>query len=88
MDSTYYPLVVGLVVAAVGWLHMLIRPEPIVRLYQNSASRDRSRFGSFNRRVFDSSRTQEVARTFRLVGALGLLLVAVIATLLWANAVA
>jgi hypothetical protein len=85
MDSTWYPFVLALIVFGGLGLQMVIRPGPIVRIYQKSAARDRSPLGGFNRKVFDPSRAKKVAGTFRLIGALWLLLVATAAALLWAN---
>ena len=70
------------VLAATFGVILLVWPERTARYYQSKWTGDRL---AFNRRLADPRKLPQQAATFRLVGALAILMAAVIAALLWAS---
>ncbi len=85
MNPDSYGFMLALPLFGLIGLHMLVRPEPVVRMFEKMAANSNDALSASSRRIFDPSRAKENARTFRLVGAMWLLLVGVIAALLYLN---
>ena len=70
------------VLAATFGVILLVWPERTARYFQSQWKADRL---AFNRRLADPAKLQQQAKTFRLVGALAILMAAVMVALLWAS---
>ena len=85
MTRSTYGFIVGLAFFALVGLHMVIRPEPVVEMFERMAAKSNDALAARNRKSFDPSRRRANARTFRLVGALWLLFVSVAAALIYVS---
>ena len=75
----------GLAIFALIGLHMVIRPELVVEMFERMAAKSNDALAARNRKSFDPSRRQANAKTFQLVGAMWLVFVAVGAALLYVS---
>lgn len=80
-----YGFIFGLALFAAIGLFMVIRPREVAELFERAAKTSNDVFAGANRKTFDPSRRPTNAQTFRLVGAMWLLFVAVAAVLLYVN---